>query len=109
MRNQPMRFTVTIALVATGVLPAGAALAAQSAAPTMAVQVPADLLGELRSGKAALRRIGWGRAAVELEEGAGPAFSDAIAKLALALREAGGSYRADLYVEPAADKASAER
>ena len=36
----------------------------------------------------------------------GSAFSDAIAKLALALRQAGGSYRADLYVEPAADKAA---
>ena len=104
-----MRFTVTIALVATGFVSPGALLAAQNASLPSAVQVPADLLGELRSGRTALRRIGWVPAAAELKEGAGSAFSDAIATLALAIRQAGGSYRADFYVEPPADKATAQR
>jgi hypothetical protein len=104
-----MRLTVTIALVIAGALPPGAGLPAQTIVSPASVQLPADLLGELRNGRTALRRIGWAPAAAELEEGAGSAFSDAIATLALAIRQAGGSYRADFYVEPSADKAAAQR
>ena len=101
-----MRYTVTLALLATGLVRGPEVLLAQSIAP---VQLSADLVGELRKGKTALRQIGWTPGAGELEQGAGAAFSDALAKLALALREAGGSYRADFYVEPLPDKTKAER
>ena len=104
-----MRLTVTIVLLATGVLRPGAGLPAQTIPAPASVQLSADLLGELRNGRTALRRIGWAPAAAELEEGAGAPFSDAIAALALAIRQAGGSYRADFYVEPPADKATAQR
>jgi hypothetical protein len=104
-----MRLTVTMALVIAGALRPGAGLTAQTIAPRASVQLSADLLTELRNGRTALRRIGWAPAAAELEEGAGTAFSDAIATLALAIRQAGGSYRANFYVEPPADKATAQR
>ena len=104
-----MRLRVTIALVIAGVVPAVADLPAQALAATPPVQLSADLRGELRKGRTAVRRIGWAPSATELEEGAGLAFSDAIATLALAIRQAGGSYRADFYVEPPADKATAQR
>jgi hypothetical protein len=116
-----MRHAVTLALLAAGLARATGDLSAQSVTPAgegalaggsaepARVQVSPDLVAELREGKTALRRIGWGRGAAELEEGAGAAFSDALAKLALALREAGGSYRADFYVEPQTDQAAAER
>jgi hypothetical protein len=106
-----MRITVTIALVVAGMFRPGAGLPAQTVpAPASAsVLLSADLPGELRNGRTVLRGIGWAPAAGELKEGAGVAFSDAIATLALAIRQAGGSYRADFYVEPRADKATAQR
>ena len=104
-----MRIMVTIALVIAGVLRPGAGLPAQTIAAPASVLLSADLAGELRNGRTALRQIGWAPGAGELKEGAGAAFSDAIATLALAIQEAGGSYRADFYVEPAADKATVQR
>ena len=80
----------------------------QHQAEPVSVRMSADPVGELRKGKIALRRIGWASGAAELEEGAGGAFSDAMTRLALALRQAGGTYRADIYLEAPTDKAAAE-
>jgi hypothetical protein len=90
--------------------PAGAEprVATPAVAERAAVRMSADPVGELRKGKTALRHIGWAPGAAELEDGAGVAFSDAMAKLALALRQAGGVYRADLYLEASMNKATAE-
>jgi hypothetical protein len=80
-----------------------------AAEPPAAIAISADPVGELRKGRTTLRGIGWAPGAAELSDGAGGAFGEAMARMALAVRQAGGSYRVDIYLEPQVDKASAGR
>ena len=74
-----------------------------------AVAISADPVGELRKGRTTVRKIGWAPGAAELSDGAGAAFGEAMTRLALAVRQAGGTYRVDIYLESQVDKASAGR
>ncbi len=100
---------MTQQLSAVRAVPAAPKQAGATEATVASVEISADLLGELRKGKTALRRLGWTPGSAELQLEARAPFSDAMAKLAAALRQAGASYRADLYIEATADKATAER
>jgi hypothetical protein len=78
-----------------------------AAAEPAAVAISSDPVGELRKGRTTVRGIGWAPGEAELSQGSDGAFSEAMTRLALALRQAGGTYRIDIYLEPQVDKASA--
>jgi hypothetical protein len=71
------------------------------------VTVSSDPVGELRKGRTTVRGIGWSPGQAELSQGSEGAFSEAMTRLALAVRQAGGTYRIDIYLELPVDKASA--
>jgi hypothetical protein len=64
-----------------------------------ALEVSSDLAGDLKKGKTVIRNIDWvpGRGAVSPAGADG--FARAMAQVAAAMKQAGGSYRVDLYMD----------
>ena len=68
----------------------------------------ADPAAELAKGKTALRQIDWVAGSSEVSAAARPAFEETLGKLAQAMRQAGGRYRLDLYMNQRYDQAAAK-
>jgi len=73
-------------------------------APGETIELGSDPAAELRKGKTAVRHIDWVAGSGDLSEAGQAPFQEAIAKLAAALREAGGQYRIDLYMDQRYDE-----
>ena len=87
-----------------GAMP-GAALTEGAGQP---LDVAPDLVGQLRKGKTAVRHIDWVAGSVVLSDQGTGAFAKAAADITAAMREAGGRYRLDLYMDKRYDDASAK-
>lgn len=75
--------------------------------PDAPIVLAADLAADLRRGKTVVRNIDWVAGTAELSpEGAAP-FASAMDSLAGAVRDAGGGYRLDLYLDSHYEKATA--
>ena len=72
------------------------------------LDLAADLVGELRKGKTAVRHIDWVAGSAVLSEPASIAFTKAAAEIAAAMREVGGRYRLVLYMDKRYDDAGAK-
>jgi hypothetical protein len=68
-------------------------------APGKQPALAADLVAELKKGKTTVRDIDWVAGGGSVSEAGMPAFSAAMATLAGAMHEAGGSYRIDIYMD----------
>ncbi|MBA3345182.1 MAG: hypothetical protein H0T44_07750 [Gemmatimonadales bacterium] len=67
--------------------------------PAKAIEVSSDVAGDLKKGKTAIRNIAWAPGAGTVSPAGSEAFGRAMAQLAAAMKQAGGSYRLDLYME----------
>lgn len=74
-----------------------------SAAATTGVKLSAELARELKQGRTVVGGIRWVPGGGALAEGSEREFADAMTRLAAAMRAVGGSYRADIYLDKAAD------
>ncbi|MBA3522128.1 MAG: hypothetical protein H0T90_06490 [Gemmatimonadales bacterium] len=67
--------------------------------PGKPIEVSSDLAGDLKKGKTAIRNIAWAPGAGTVSPPGSPAFDRALAQVGAAMKQAGGSYRLDLYME----------
>jgi hypothetical protein len=70
-----------------------------SEAPGKTVSVSSDPAADLAKGRTVVKDIDWLAGGGEVSEAGAAAFTDAIAKLAVAISKAGGHYRADIYLD----------
>jgi hypothetical protein len=75
---------------------AGGAL---SEASGKTVSVSSDPAADLSKGRTVVKDIDWLAGGGEVSEAGAAAFTDAIARLAVAISKAGGHYRADIYLD----------
>lgn len=75
--------------------------------PVIADDPSADLAKG--KGKTAVRQIDWVAGSSEVSAAARPAFEEALGKLGQAMRQAGGRYRVDLFMNQRYDEAAAQR
>jgi hypothetical protein len=68
-------------------------------APGQALELPADLENQLRSGKVAVGGIDWIAGSASVSRAGEPAFQEAMSRLGTALHQVGGQYRLDLYMD----------
>lgn len=68
-------------------------------APGGTIELPADLVRELASGKVDVRNVDWVAGSAELSAGGQPAFADAMNRLGTAMSQTQGSFRLDLYMD----------
>jgi hypothetical protein len=73
-------------------------------APGATIELASDPSSELRKGKTAVRHIDWVAGSGDISAAGQASFQDAMARLAAALRETGGQYRIDLYMDPRYDE-----
>jgi hypothetical protein len=89
-------------------IPPGNAAGAPNEAEGRALDVSSDLVGELRKGKTKVRHIDWIAGTSSLSATGSASFAEAITSIASAMRDAGGSYRLDLYMDKRYDKAAVD-
>jgi hypothetical protein len=70
-----------------------------SEAPGKSVGLPKDLKADLKKGRAAVRDVDWLTGGGNVAEAGEAGFAAAVAALAAALRETGGTWRADIYLD----------
>jgi hypothetical protein len=70
-----------------------------SEAPGKTVSVSSDPAADLAKGRTVVKDIDWLAGGGEVSEAGAAAFTEAIAKLAVAISKAGGHYRADIYLD----------
>jgi hypothetical protein len=70
-----------------------------SEAPGKSAGLPKDLKADLKKGRAVVRDIDWLTGGGNVAEAGQAGFAAAMATLAAALREAGGTWRADIYLD----------
>lgn len=70
------------------------------------VSLSPDLVADLKRGRTVVRDIDWVEGAAQVSEAGLAAFTDAMTRLAQALREVGGSYRTDIYLDQRYDAAA---
>jgi hypothetical protein len=68
-------------------------------APGQAIELSSDLTADLTKGKTAVRNIDWVAGAAGVSVAGTPGFTEAMAQLAAAMGQVGGSYRLDLYLD----------
>ena len=86
------------------VAPAGGNL---TEAPGKSVVLPADPSADLEKGRVVVRDIDWLAGGATVSEAGSADFKAAMQKLAAALREVGGSYRVDIYLDKHYEDAAA--
>ncbi len=64
-----------------------------------ALEVSADLSGDLKKGKTVIRNIDWVPGGGTVSPAGADGFTQAMAQVAAAMKQAGGSYRLDLYMD----------
>lgn len=64
-----------------------------------ALEVSSDLPGDLKKGKTVIRNIDWVPGGGTVSPAGADGFSQAMAQVAAAMKQAGGSYRLDLYMD----------
>jgi hypothetical protein len=64
-----------------------------------ALEVSSDLPGDLKNGKTVIRNIDWVPGGGTVSPAGADGFSQAMAQVAAAMKQAGGSYRLDLYMD----------
>jgi hypothetical protein len=64
-----------------------------------ALEVSSDLPGDLRKGKTVIRNIDWIPGGGNVSPSSAGGFARAMAQVAAAMKQAGGSYRVDLYMD----------
>ncbi len=84
------------------------AAAGMTEAPGKQPAVSPDLAGELRAGKTVVRDIDWVAAKAEVSAAGAQGFKEAMTKLGRALKEGGGKFRLDLYLDQRYDESSAK-
>ncbi|MBA3318104.1 MAG: hypothetical protein H0T50_08445 [Gemmatimonadales bacterium] len=72
------------------------------------LELASDLVKELRKGKSTVRHIDWVAGTPSLSTAGSAALTEAIAAIAAAMREAGGAYRLDLYLDKRYDETAAQ-
>lgn len=82
---------------ATGMPPG--AMGAPGEAGGKALQVSSDLPGDLKKGKTVIRNIDWIPGGGAVSPAGADGFGQAMAQVAAAMKQAGGSYRLDLYMD----------
>jgi len=87
--------------------PGDPAASGRTEAPGKEPTLAADPAAELKKGKTALRDIDWAVGSTEVSPAAAAAFERATARLGQAMREAGGRFRVDLYMDQRYDEAAA--
>jgi hypothetical protein len=70
-----------------------------SEAPEKSIALSSDPAGELAKGRTVVKDIDWLAGGGEVSETGTAAFTDAMAKLGAAITKAGGTYRADIYLD----------
>lgn len=70
-----------------------------SEAPGKSVTLSTDLAAELAKGRTVVKDIDWLAGGSEVSESGAGAFAGAMAKVAAAVKKAGGAYRADIYLD----------
>ncbi len=75
-------------------------------APGASIELASDPAAELRKGKTAVRHIDWVAGSGDVSAAGQASFQEAMAKLAAALRETGGQYRIDLYMDQRYDESA---
>jgi hypothetical protein len=75
-------------------------------APGQTIEVASDVASELKQGKSVIRNIDWVAGSAGLSEAGQPAFQDVVVKLGAAMKEIGGHYRLDLYLNQRYDDAT---
>jgi len=73
-------------------------------APGATIELASDPASELRKGRTAVRHVDWVAGSGDISAAGQASFQEAMAKLAAALRETGGQYRIDLYMDPRYDE-----
>ena len=73
-------------------------------APGKTIELANDPTAELRKGKTAVRNIDWVAGSPDLSEAGTAPFQEAMGKLAASLRETGGQYRIDIYMDQRYDE-----
>jgi hypothetical protein len=68
-------------------------------APGQTIDVPADLAAQLKAGKVVIRNIDWVAGSSSVSAAGQPGFQDAMAKVGAALKDAGGKFRLDIYMD----------
>jgi hypothetical protein len=68
-------------------------------APGQTIELPSDLENQLRSGKVVVGGIDWIAGSAKVSQAGEPAFQEAMSHLGAALRQVGGQYRLDLYMD----------
>lgn len=68
------------------------------------LEVSSDLLDELRKGKSAVRHIDWIAGTPSLSAVGSAGFAEAMGTILAAMRQLGGSYRLDLYMDKRYDE-----
>ncbi len=84
------------------------AAAGMTEAPGKQPALSADLAGGLRAGKTVVRDIDWVAAKAEVSAAGAQGFKEAMTKLGRALKEGGGKFRLDLYLDQRYDESSAK-
>ena len=64
-----------------------------------ALEVSSDLPGDLKKGKTVIRNIDWVPGGGTVSPAGADGFTQAMARVAVAMKQAGGSYRLDLYMD----------
>jgi hypothetical protein len=78
-----------------------------SEAPGKSVDLPADLEKDLGKGRLVIRDIDWLTSGADVASTSAEAFAEAVAKVSAAMREVGGTYRADIYLDKRYEDAAA--
>ena len=78
-----------------------------SEAPGKSVDLPADLEKDLGKGRVVIRDIDWLTSGADVASTGAETFARAVAKVSAAMREVGGTYRADIYLDKRYEDAAA--
>jgi hypothetical protein len=78
-----------------------------SEAPGKSVGLPTDLVKDLGKGRVVIRDIDWLTSGADVASTGAEAFAEAVAKVSAAVREVGGTYRADIYLDRRYEDAAA--
>jgi hypothetical protein len=63
------------------------------------IELSSDLVRDLKKGKTVVRNIDWIPGAGSVTTGSSEAFTGAMVQIAAAMKQAGGAYRIDLYMD----------
>jgi hypothetical protein len=102
MQQQATRMTATSQTMVQSSMPAPGHAVAEgnlTEAPGKNVTLSSDLASDLAKGRTVVKDIDWLAGGGEVSEVGTTAFTDAMAKLGAAITKAGGTYRADIYLD----------